>query len=643
MSLLTLSNLRKDYGARRVLDAVSLRVARGEKIGIVGRNGGGKTTLLRLIMGSETPDAGSVHVARGIRLGYLAQIARMDETRTVREEAETALAVLLDAEAELRETEAALAERPEDEDALDAYGAARDRWEFAGGDRARDNLVGALEAMGLAGTDLEKRVAVLSGGEKTRLAMAKLLASSPDVLVLDEPTNHLDIRAVEWLEAFLQRFPGAVLLVSHDRRLLSAVAQTVWEVEAMGVESFSGAPRTGSVFDSYREQRAANRQRQQEEWARQQAEIEKLEAFIRKNKEGQQARQARSREKALARMERTERPVAEGPSMKARLASSGRSGLDVVVAERASKRYGEKALLVNATFTIRRGERVGIVGPNGVGKTTLVKMILGHESPDTGYLRYGYGVTVAHREQDVDDFDPDLSVLENFYERAGMSIGEARAHLARFLFSGEDVFKPVSALSGGERAKLAMALLVLSPANLLILDEPTNHLDVDSCEALTESLLRYDGTLLLVSHDRALLDSVTNRTLALEGDGRFVLVEGPYSAYREAIGAASGVATAPPGPKPDPAAAARSDGALLNAYQLSKERQRAAKRVAMLETDVAALEARLTEIEQGLSAPASADIALSLASQHTELKDTIAARLAEWEAAVVEAEALGAL
>jgi ATP-binding cassette subfamily F protein 3 len=241
-------------------------------------------------------------------------------------------------------------------------------------------------------------------------------------------------------------------------------------------------------FAAYREQRAAARLRQQEEYERQQAEIEKLEAFVRKNKEGQLgAARPAGREKALARMERIERPVSEGARDEARLQSSGRSGLDVIVCEEVSKRYGSKVLLDRATFTIRRGERVGVVGPNGAGKTTFVEMVLGEEAPDAGLVRRGHGVTVAYHRQEADDFDPELSVLENFYERAGMTIGEARSHLGKFLFTGEDVFKPVSALSGGERSKLALALMVLSPANLLILDEPTNHLDVYSCDALTES------------------------------------------------------------------------------------------------------------------------------------------------------------
>ncbi len=639
MSLLTISSLRKDYGARRVLENVNVRVARGEKIGIVGKNGGGKTTLLRLLLAQETPDGGSVHVARGVRVGYLSQNVVLDDARTVQQEAETALLALRDAETEMRDAEISLAARPDDEDALDAYAAARDRYEFLGAERALDRLETALLALGFSVADRTKMVGVLSGGEKTRLALAKLLVSAPDVLLLDEPTNHLDIGAVEWLEGFLQRFPGAVLVVSHDRRLLSTVAKTVWEVEFAHVAVFTGG------FDAYRAQRAANRARQQEEYERQQAEIEKLEAFVRKNKEGQQARQAKSREKTLARLVKIEAPVSEGRAMKSKLDTTGRSGRDVVVVEEAGKACGDKKLLDNANFSVRRGERVGVVGPNGTGKTTFVEMVLGEESPDSGVIRRGFNVTVAYGKQEADDFEPDLSVLENFYERAGMTIGAARAHLAKFLFSGEDVFKPVSALSGGERAKLALSLMVLSPANLLILDEPTNHLDIDSCDALTDSLLRFEGTLLLVSHDRALLDAVTDHTLAFEGAGRVRLVEGAYHVYRAAreagativaVAAAKSSANGK-GHAPPPAA-----DTPLNARQLSKERQRAARRVAALEGEIEILEARLAAVEAGLSSPRSADHALALAREYTDVKEALSARLSDWEAATLEAESLGA-
>jgi ATP-binding cassette subfamily F protein 3 len=636
MSLITASGVVKGFGAQSVLDDISVRVARGEKIGIVGKNGGGKSTFLKILIGEQEADKGSVRVARGVRIGYLAQINLLNEERTVREEAKTALVALFDAENELRETEKLLAEQPDDEDALDAYAAARDRFDFAGGDRAEENLFAAMTAMGFSDSDLDKAVSVLSGGEKTRLAMAKLLASAPDVLALDEPTNHLDIRAVEWLEGFLQRFPGAVLIVSHDRRLLESVAQTIWEVEARKLNFYSGG------FSSYREQRAAQRARQLEEYNRQQQEIARTEEFIRRNIEGQNTRMAQGRRKILNRMERLEAPVHEPTKMKAKIATSGRSGHEVVVCERASKRYGDKILLDNANFILYRGDRVGIVGPNGVGKSTLLEMILGEQSPDSGYIRRGHGVTVAYHKQEADEFEPELSVLENFYEAAGMTVGEARSYLAKFLFTGDDVFKPVSGLSGGERAKLAMSLMALSPANLLILDEPTNHLDIWSVDALVESLNRYDGTLIVVSHDRALLDAVSNKTLALEGAGKLEMFDGPYAAYRQDLVARQAILS-----NPSSQSSGRKNASTVpaappaNAHALSKERQRLQKRVQAIEMEIEALEAKLGEVESGLAAPDSADHAVSLSHEYARLKDEIAERMQEWESVTLEAETVG--
>ena len=640
------SSVCKGFGPQTVFDNVSVRVARGEKIGIVGKNGGGKTTFLKMLIGRETPDKGTVSVAKGVRVGYLSQIAELNDTKTVRQEAEAALSGLFDMEAELRETSAAMAQNPGDAEAMEAYQAARDRWDFAGSGEAEGNLLAAMTALGFASGDWEKPVSVLSGGEKTRLAMAKLLASAPDVLALDEPTNHLDIGAVEWLEGFLNRFPGAVLVVSHNRRLLQNVAQTIWEVENHNITVY------GNGYGGYKAQREANRARQSEEWARQSAEIARIEEYIRRNKAGQNARNAAGRAKQLTHMERIEKPLHEPGAMKAAIKTSGRAGREVVVCERASKRFGDKVLLDNATFSIEREQRIGIVGPNGVGKTTFIEMVLGETSPDSGYIRRGHGVTVAYHKQEVDDFDDDQSVLENFYERAGMSVGEARSHLATFLFTGEDIYKPVSALSGGERAKLSMALMVLSPANLLILDEPTNHLDVYSCDALAESLQKYEGTLLLVSHDRALLDAVTNHTLALEGAGKVTEWEGNYAAYR------ASQAPLPPKVggfrKSSPNTTNRTSNEKsseppnlggqggLSAHELSKERQRLAKRVAQLEAEIAKMETRLGAIEAGLSVSQSSESALALSQEYERVKNEAADRLNDWEAATLQGEALGA-
>ncbi|MFM7321942.1 MAG: ABC-F family ATP-binding cassette domain-containing protein [Armatimonadota bacterium] len=633
MSLITLSGVGKDFGPHTILYGVDCAVARGEKIGIVGKNGGGKTTLVEVILGHDVPTRGSVHIARGITLGYLSQESRLDESRSVQEEADTALAALGDAERRLREAELELADAPDDPERLEAYATARDRYDFAGGDSGRDRLEIALAAMSFAPEGRDRPVSVLSGGERTRLAMVKLLASSPDILVLDEPTNHLDIRAVEWLEDFLGRFPGAVLVVSHDRRFLQNVARTIWEVDGGSVTTWTGG------YDAFREKRAAQRERQLEEYLRQQAHIARTEEFIRRNKAGQNTRIAMGRQKLLDRLERIDRPADDPRKMAAAVRSAGRSGLETVVAEHAAKRFGERVLLSDANFTIHRGCKVGIVGPNGAGKSTLVGMILGETSPDQGHVRTGHGVVVATRRQDEDDFDPDRSVLENFLDHAAMTTGEARTHLARFLFTGDDVFKPVGALSGGERAKLAMATMVLTAANLLILDEPTNHLDVYSCDALTEALRRYDGTLLVVSHDRTLLDAATDWTLVLDGHGGVELFEGNYAqwkAVQDSTAAAAAVKSRAGGSKPNP-----NPTAPRNAHELSRERRRLQQRISAVEAEIERVEERVRVVEAGLAAPRDADHAMALAKEHLDANETLAERLSEWEALGTELESLG--
>jgi ATP-binding cassette subfamily F protein 3 len=426
---------------------------------------------------------------------------------------------------------------------------------------------------------------------------------------------------------------GAVIVVSHDRRFLTNVIGTVWELEHRTITSYTGG------FLKYREIKAANRVRQIEEYGRQQAEIARQEEYIRRNKAGQNSRNAMGRAKQLARLERVERPVDEKVTMAAQVDTSGRSGREVVVCERATKRYGNKAILDNANFTIERGMRVGVVGPNGVGKSTLIEMVVGEEVPDSGYLRVGHGVTVAYHKQEADDFDGEESVLDTFYDRAGMTVGEARSHLAKFLFTGEDVFKPISALSGGERSKLALALMVLSPANLLILDEPTNHLDVYSCDALTEALQSYKGTLLVVSHDRSLLDAATDTTLALTGNGKTELFEGAYSAWRaeqeETVKTPPPVKSKSTQPVSTPVPQSTSHGQ-------SKERQKAVKRVATIEAEIAKIESQIAEIETALSAPKGVDHAIQLSKEYEAAKEVLNMRFMEWEEATMEAESLGA-
>lgn len=619
MSLITISELVMEYGPETILQNVSLTVARGERIGIVGRNGGGKTTLLKAILGLEQPARGSIHIARGIRIGYLSQIQDIDASLTVLVAAEQALTAVSDAEAVLRNAEIALAEYPEDSELLEALGAAQDRYAFLGGHLATDNLHASLKALGFPESTWTKQVSVLSGGEKTRLAMARLLATSPEVLILDEPTNHLDIRAIEWLENFLVLVPGAVLVVSHDRRFLDRVTKSTWEVDHRQVTVY------GCPYSQYRDRRDAERQHQLDEFHKQQGQILKTEEYIRRNKAGQNTRNAMGRQKVLNRLERIDRPTDDGPVMAAKLSESNRSGLDVVVAQNVSKCFGTRSILSKVSFTIRRGDRVGVVGPNGAGKTTLINLLMHEEQPDVGSIRAGHGVQIAHHKQEQDDFGHDETLLDAFYTRAGISIAECRAHLARFLFHGDDVFKPVSGLSGGERAKLSMALMVLSPANLLILDEPTNHLDVFSCDALSQSLATFPGTLLVISHDRSLLDETTNQTLYLDGEGHAELIDMPYTAWRNSLAEAQAKAALPK------RSAANHKSPPVGALQRSRDKRKMEAKIESIEGNINTVEADILAVEQRLSAPKSADGVTVDASLHSELSEQLRVLLILWE------------
>jgi len=618
-----------EYGPDTILENVSLSVARGERIGIVGRNGGGKTTLLKAILGIEQPAGGSIHIAKGIRIGYLSQIQSIDESQTVIQAAEVALSAVADAENELRKAEAALAENPTDEELTEALGAAQDRHQYLGGHYAVDGLHASLKALGFPESTWDKQVSVLSGGEKTRLAMARLLATSPEVLILDEPTNHLDIKAIEWLENFLVQVPGAVLVVSHDRRFLDRVTKATWEVDAHKVTVY------GCAYSEYRRRRDAERQQQLDEYLKQQAHIQKTEEYIRRNKAGQNTRNAMGRQKVLNRLDRIERPMDDGAMMRAAVGDAGRSGLDVVVAQNLNKSFGDRTIVRNANFILRRGDRVGVVGPNGAGKTTLINMLLGEDAVDSGHIRTGHGVKIAHHKQEQDDFGDEESLLDAFYDRAGLTIGECRTHLAKFLFTGEDVFNPVSGLSGGERAKLAMSLMVLSPANLLILDEPTNHLDVFSCDALAQTLSRFAGTLLVVSHDRSLLDETTNKTLYFDGSGNVTLYDMPYSAWRDAMLAAeSQPVRRKAGEQPVTQSAP-------SALQRSRDKRKLQAKLEAVEAKISEMEAEIAAIEARLSAPRSPDEAIADAKSYETSGQQLEQLMCEWELLGSQIDELG--
>ncbi len=664
MSILNVTNLGKSYGTDLLFQDVNFSIAAGQKMGLVGRNGCGKTTLLRILMGQELADTGKAALAAGRSLGYLRQEAPVHPEHTIWEEIETVFAPLRACEAEMQRWEEAMSAAETDdalETAMEEYGHAREAFEAAGGYRPDTDVPMTLERLGITEADYPKKVGACSGGEQTRLALAKIVLARPDLLILDEPTNHLDIAATEWLEGFLKNYEGAVLLVSHDRYFLDAVADTIADVEQQRLTTYKGN------YSHFRRQKEERMARQQDQYDIQQAEIARLEAVIKKNMGGDSVQsKLRSRmETRIERMDKVERVFKDTTTVRALFDAdaAGRIGRDVLRSEELTKTFGDRTLFHNLSFLVERGDRVGLVGPNGAGKTTLVKMILGMEQPTRGSVGLGHNARVSYFSQHAaDSLRPDLSVIDSIHDIADMTETEARNYLARFLFTGDDVFKSVGMLSGGEKNKLALARMILEPCNLLILDEPTNHLDIASCEALTEMLSRYEGTLLLVSHDRYLLNATTTKTLALDGHTHGTLFEGPYAAWRESQNAPAPnpggarktpAAAAPPkingtAPKPvaKPAPPVNGNGnghSTLNARDLSKARVRARERVLTTESAVNALETRIADTETRLARPSEtvADM-VALAADHTRLQDDLLSALAAWEAAVAEQEALEA-
>lgn len=672
MSILTVANLGKSYGTDLLFQDVNFSIAAGQKMGLVGRNGCGKTTLLRILLGQELPDTGKVSLAAGRSLGYLRQEAPVHPEHTIWEEIQTVFAPLRAAEAETQRWEEAMSAAETDaalEHAMEEYGHARERFEAAGGYRPDTDVPLTLERLGITEADYPKRVGACSGGEQTRLALAKIVLARPDLLILDEPTNHLDIAATEWLEGFLKSYEGAVLLVSHDRYFLDAVCDTIADVEQQRLTTYKGN------YSHFRRQKEERQVRQQDQYDQQQAEIARLEAVIKKNMGGDsvQSKLRGRMETRIERMDKVERVFKDTTTVRALFDAdaAGRIGREVLRSEELEKTYGKRTLFHNLSFLIERGERVGLVGPNGAGKTTLVKMILGMEQPTRGSIGLGHNARVSYFSQHAaDSLNPSLSVIDSIHDIADMTETEARNYLARFLFTGDDVFKSVGMLSGGEKNKLALARMILEPCNLLVLDEPTNHLDIASCEALTDMLSKYDGTLLLVSHDRYLLNATTTKTLALDGHGSGTLFEGSYAAWRESLSVPTPAPArkSPPLSKPAASTPAKTNGTVpkpssngsgshnngngrngnghstLNARDLSKARVRARERVLTTESAVNALESRIADAEIRLARPSEsvADM-VALAADHTRLQDDLLSALSAWEAAVAEQEELGTI
>jgi ATP-binding cassette, subfamily F, member 3 len=533
--LISLSHIRKSFGSRTVFQDVSFQLNTGEKVGLVGRNGTGKTTLMRMITGDLEPDDGHLARVPQVRMGFMEQMTRVEPERTVFESAVSVFAhiealgrQIEDLEGEI-EAKSQQSQHSDINALLDRYGQLQTRWEMEGGYSYETKTKSVLFGLGFQEKDLEKNASLLSGGELNRLNLARLLLSDPNLLLLDEPTNHLDISAVQWLERFLKDYPHAFLLISHDRYFLDATVSKILEISDGKIEEYPG---NYSTYLSERDRRWQLRQKAYEE---QQELISRTEEFIRRNLAGQKTKQAKSRRKMLEKLERIEAASAGRAPARFRFDLASPSGDLVLKLTNVAIGYDGKLLANSLSFSVYRGRNVGIIGPNGSGKSTLLKTLLGMQKPLKGEIQIGQKVQMAYYDQQLSTLNPQLNVLEEMRTISPLATNETlRGYLARFLFFGDDVFSLIASLSGGEKSRLALAKLIFGKSNTLMLDEPTNHLDIPSCEALEAALQDFPGTVIMVSHDRYLLNKLADQTLFLNGNGNFTAFDGTYEEFENA-------------------------------------------------------------------------------------------------------------
>ena len=663
--LFRLSEVYKSYGTHDLLRGASLQVNPGEHVGLVGRNGAGKTTVFRLLGGEESPDRGDVVRARGIRLGFLAQHVHFEAGTTVHESALAAFGHLQQIEHEMHELEHRMAQADVDlEQILERYSDLQHLFEREGGFVYAAKAEAILEGLGFDKESWSQQSETLSGGQQNRLGLARLLLAEPDVMLLDEPTNHLDVKAVEWLEEFLQSYSSAYVIISHDRYFLDRACQRIIELENGRTASYSGN------YSAYLVEREVRREAQQRAYDNQQQLIAKTEEFIRRNIAGQKTKQAKSRRKMLEKLERVDAVRVGQSSGDFRLQAIERSGNHVLTVNELTIGYPHNPLAHNLHFILRRGECLGIIGPNGSGKTTFLRTILDVIPPLAGEVNWGTKVQLGYYAQQLDDLDERNEIIMELRRVAPASAtaGELRSFLAKFLFTGDDVYKHVRDLSGGEKGRLALAKLIYSRVNVLVLDEPTNHLDIPSREALEEALDAFEGTIITISHDRYFLDRVATQILALDGQGNAEHYNGDYTQYHDWKAArvagmqlesegvlpgnmvvlpelASSVAKAP---KQEPNSGTRSrkekqqqaaapKGPRVRVIKKQRPKVRTAEEV---EAEIAEVEKRLNDTSEQMGQPEVArdpSRLLSLSNDYKQTETRLRALYDEWDRLNVEA------
>jgi len=632
MSILSVTNLAKVYGAEDIFSDLSFSVPQRARIGLVGPNRVGKTTLMRLLMGLEEATRGTTQVARNVQIGYLPQQAQLDSKHSLWEECLTAFKDLQTRQKELAHLESLMSKPNHPASILETYGRLQHEFDHLGGYTFETRTRQTLSGLGFDPSEYSRPVHQLSGGQRTRACLARLLLTNPDLLLLDEPTNHLDIEAIEWLESYLRDWPGAALIISHDRYFLNQVVDTIWEMTPT-LEIYHGN------YSAYIKQRQERYLRQLEEYQAQQEFVEKEEEYIRRNIAGQNTRQAQGRRKRLERMLEEARltPPPQSRRLHLNLKPAGRSGDLVLRTYDLSIGYADegKALFNVPDLTLVRGECAAIIGPNGAGKTTFLKTLLGQIPPLRGSADLGASLNIGYFAQAHEDLHPQWTLMEEIQSASpGMLPAAVRDYLAKFLFSGDDVFKKIAVLSGGERGRLALACLALQGANLLLLDEPTNHLDLPSQEVLQGILSDFGGTILLVSHDRYLIDSLATQIWeVLPNSATLRMFNGTYSEYKTTLAAEALTLSPAVDTNLKPQAKNDSTAEKTTPAGLSKNEQyRRQKAVEALENEIAQLEARLKEVSAELeNPPGDFNRVEALGQEYMQLQGQLEQRYTAWE------------
>lgn len=614
--LLQANRIGKEFSGIEILEEVSIELQAGDRIGLIGMNGAGKSTFMQILAGESAPTTGELIRPKETTTGYLPQHTKLDSPRSIWDEVSLVFADLIDAEKEIRKLEqemsdpVVLNDEERYEEVLKQYAVKSDWFKESGGYEYESKIRRVLHGMGFAGFDPAAPVSQLSGGQKTRLALAKLLLQAPDILLLDEPTNHLDIEALTWLESYLRDYDGAIVLISHDRYFLNALVTQIVEIE------FGRSKRYAGNYTRYIDTKAAALEREVKQYEKQQQEIAKMEQFIQKNiVRASTTKRAQSRRKALEKMERFDKPVTYTKKAVFRFEIDTMTGNDVLTVENLAVAYDKKPLLRGLSFQLHRGDRMALIGPNGIGKSSLLKTLVEQMPPYDGSFRWGSKVKIGYYDQEQANLHPEKSVLNELWdEYPHLEEQRIRTVLGQFLFSGDDVLKKISSLSGGEKARVSLAKLMLLQANVLILDEPTNHLDLQSREVLESALVTFEGTILFISYDRYFINKIAARIVELSSDKMNHFL-GNYDHYVEKKKElvmielekqqeqqeknASAESKSNPG-----ADHSKAGPESYEADKKAKQEERNRKRKAeQLEEEIAVLESEISELEQRLALP----------------------------------------